>query len=792
MIEDSRSMTASLGPHLESQFSRLSALWRKKSPQTNHARIDAHVSLTSELDTLILEIARGMARNEDRLSSEAILAVNRYHEGFRKLGRKDVHRLTQDFSLWREIVLDEFLEGPVRDPRELHRFLHLLDEAATRATSAFFERARVDSERKLRIEKHKLAALFDQTPAALALWRGEKLIFEKVNPEYQKIFPQHQLEGLPWEIALPELMDQPFGEILREVLRTGKPYIAKEMRCLIPTSPGGPMEERYYDFTYARILDAEGKPYGIFDHAVDVTENVRARRRAEESEQILKLTADAVPALIAYLDRDFNYRFVNKGYKEWFGHPVEHYIGRPVLDIVGAEVYARVKGRFERALAGEILQFDEEAHYPQGVRQIRVSYAPDVDPATGEVRGIVSLVQDVSEQKAASDELRYAKMKAEAANEAKTNFLANMSHEMRTPLAAILGFVDVLKDPNSTRAELQRYLDIIERNSGQLLSIIDDILDLAKVESGRLDFESVRVSLPGLLADFASLMGFRAREKGIAFRVEATTAIPNWIETDPMRLRQILTNVVGNAIKFTTHGQVTLRLEVKDEKLSFEIEDTGRGISTEQAAVLFQPFMQADASTTRKFGGTGLGLVLTKRLARSMGGDFELKRSQLNVGSTFAVSVAVRVPEKTSWSGAGEVHFSSRAVTSLPIKTPPLQGLRVLVVDDSPDNQALLGVLLTKSGAEAEFASDGAEGVQKALDGKPDLVLMDIQMPRMDGYQALAELQHRGFDTPVIALTAHAMKEEQERAEAKGFTDFATKPLQRDKFMEILERYRRH
>ncbi len=234
---------------------------------------------------------------------------------------------------------------------------------------------------------------------------------------------------------------------------------------------------------------------------------------------------------------------------------------------------------------------------------------------------------------------------ADAANEAKSRFLANMSHEIRTPLGAIIGFMDLIKNSQASEAERTSYLSVVERNAAQVLRLVDDILDLSKVEAGKIVLENIRFSLIDFLNDFASLMKFQAKENGISFDIISKTKLPEFIFSDPTRLRQILTNIVGNALKFTSEGSVTVEISFEPSNiLIFRITDTGRGISEEQAQDLFHPFVQADSSTTRKFGGTGLGLSLTRGLCELMGGEFRLENSVLDAGSEFLASVKVSVP----------------------------------------------------------------------------------------------------------------------------------------------------
>lgn len=313
------------------------------------------------------------------------------------------------------------------------------------------------------------------------------------------------------------------------------------------------------------------------------------------------------------------------------------------------------------------------------------------------------------------------------------------------------------------------------------------------MEAGKLEVERVDVQLLELVNEIIALLSLEASGKGIKLSVSTEGMIPSVIKTDPTRLRQILFNIVGNAIKFTEKGSVSLKVKVSREnpsKLDFIIKDTGPGISPDQATRLFSPFTQADVTTTRRFGGTGLGLVLSRKLARVLGGDVLLKESFPDVGSTFVVSVDHGQSENSLFGGAKN---DSANAGALELPVPPqdtqLSHLRILVVDDSIDNLALVKTILTRGGASVETANNGLEGVQKAMGGNYHIVLMDLQMPEMDGYQATKELRNRGYVRPIIALTAHAMKEERRRCLENGFNDHLTKPIDRHILLNTLSVY---
>lgn len=383
-------------------------------------------------------------------------------------------------------------------------------------------------------------------------------------------------------------------------------------------------------------------------------------------------------------------------------------------------------------------------------------------------------------------ELENTRLQAERASQAKSAFLANMSHEIRTPLGAIMGFVDLLKESGLDHDEVANYLAIIDRNSHHLLRIIDDILDLTKVEAGKMVIENLEFSLIQFMADFSSLTGMKARENGIVFEFTASTLLPEFIISDPTRLRQILSNIVGNAVKFTEKGRVELAVSYDGGHLEFRVMDTGRGISKEQRSSLFQAFSQADPSTTRKFGGTGLGLILTKNLSQALGGDFVLIESEIGKGSTFAVNIQVKTPANVKLVPLKAVRIAPDSDIRINPNDIDLTGFDILLVEDSPDNQFLIQKMLGKTGAKITLANNGAEGVKFAQAHNYNVILMDIQMPVMDGHDAVRTLRSQNYSGPIIALTAHAMKEERERAIASGFSHFLTKPIHRKSLMELL------
>ncbi|MGZ3725683.1 MAG: response regulator [Pseudobdellovibrio sp.] len=411
---------------------------------------------------------------------------------------------------------------------------------------------------------------------------------------------------------------------------------------------------------------------------------------------------------------------------------------------------------------------------------IDISYSPFRDHG-GKVTGLLVFIQDVTEahnakvnMEAYNFELKQAKAEAERMNKMKSAFLANMSHEIRTPLGAILGFADILRSPDLSDDERANYIEVISRNGHALTKIIDDILDLSKIEAGKLELDVAPVCLFDLTRDVVSMFGELANAKGISLIFDKKQLPPFKIDSDAVRIRQVLVNLIGNAIKFTSKGSVEIKMDYEDQLdgfigLNYRIIDTGIGMSREIAEGLFQPFTQADSFNSRKFGGTGLGLALSRKLSQALGGDIVIETCEENNGCTFKFTFRARKNLQTQ--------YYAPAARAPQASAKPLAGCKILVVDDSFDNRALLEIYLKRAGAEVTLASDGMAGVREALENNFDIVLMDIQMPGIDGYEALSMLSEHHYTKPVLALTAHAMKEERERALKAGFNDHVAKPV---------------
>lgn len=392
----------------------------------------------------------------------------------------------------------------------------------------------------------------------------------------------------------------------------------------------------------------------------------------------------------------------------------------------------------------------------------------------------------------AKTNVQEAKLTADMANKSKSEFLANMSHEIRTPLAAILGFVELMLSHDEPEMNYKVWGQKIKKNGIHLLHIIDEILDLSKIESGKININVQDVDLCEILSEVASIISPEIAKKSVDFEFAFDSSAPQFFKTDSMKLKQILINIIGNAVKFTESGTIKCHISFSKEtsNLNFIISDTGIGLTEDQAQNLFQPFSQGDASHTRRFGGTGLGLSLSKRLARHLGGDIKLLESTPNKGTRFKINIHVKYDKKTEFIQClpSENPNTDYSPVEFIYSYEDLDEIKILLVEDSIDNQILIQHYLKKSGAMVETANNGQDGLKKALLGNYDVILMDIQMPILNGYQVCEKLRDAGYNGTIIALTAHALKEEVEKSTSVGFDDHLTKPVERSNLLKIIKK----
>jgi len=474
---------------------------------------------------------------------------------------------------------------------------------------------------------------------------------------------------------------------------------------------------------------------------------------------------------------DFRYVMINAAAEGLLNKTQEEIVGQTLLGLFPG---VAVDGLFAKyAKVVETGQAIRHEHYylHDGI----TAWFEESIAKFGESDGFVVTFADVTARKLAEQQIHQAKEAAESATRSKTDFLANMSHEIRTPITAIVGFADMMLDPGQSKSDWHDNLQTIRRNARHLLELINDILDISKIEADRMSVERIECDLSALLADVLSLMNARAGEKGLALTMTFASAIPRTMVTDPLRLKQILMNLISNAVKFSHAGTIELQAEHQQVDhgglLCFRVIDSGIGMTEKQIAGLFQPFTQADSSTTRKYGGTGLGLTISRRLARLLGGDISAQ-SDYGHGSTFEVTVEAELPADVSWMTNIDDATAARETDGRTDEPVRLSG-RILLAEDGRDNQRFISAMLRQAGAEVVIAENGRIAVERVEAERFDMVFMDMQMPEMDGYQAASFLRAKGYTLPIVALTAHAMSDDRTKCLQAGCSDYLTKPIDR-------------
>ena len=523
---------------------------------------------------------------------------------------------------------------------------------------------------------------------------------------------------------------------------------------------------------------------------------------AHDFQQPFQIMAQFSPLPTAIIDpRDFVLRYVNPAFSQLVRKTPSQIIGQLFSDVLDAVNDGDILMMLRRVLeTGEPEHISEIARRLEPVEYWSCSLWPlksQRDHTLGLMVQIFDTTEAVTFRKRSVDMNQALLASAlsqheltetaerlneelQMANEAKNQFLAVMSHEIRTPLNAIMGFSELLSHSNQDETDREVFADRLKRNSKLLLRLIDDILDLSKVEAGKLEIETIEFNLGESFADVEMIMRHLAEEKGIAFSFHYEHLLSKIIISDPTRLKQILSNIIGNSIKFTSSGSVSVTVETNTNEglLCVRVKDTGSGMSDSDRAKLFRPFTQGNATTTRKFGGTGLGLDLSRRLARHLGGDVILMESEIGKGSVFEIRIALVEPK----SSAAPILPKKRDMSGY----ARLDGLKILLAEDAPDNQFLISRYLTAAGASVVIANDGEEAVTKAMSNHFDIVLMDIQMPKLDGYSATQMLRKNGFKDPVVALTAHAMQGEVERCKLAGCNSHLAKPVARKDLVDVV------
>jgi len=510
-----------------------------------------------------------------------------------------------------------------------------------------------------------------------------------------------------------------------------------------------------------------------------------AELRVRERE--FRLLSASAPIGIFRTDDCGEVLYTNRKWTELSGRSMEHTVGRGFMQAIHPADRDRLGSSWTAAVRAGV-EFDDQhrVRRPDGeIRWVRVRAAPQRDDSD-RLLGYVGTIEDITESRRSREILEHAKNAAESASRAKTEFLANMSHEIRTPMNGVIGMTEILIDTDLDDQQ-SHYAGQVLRSARSLLSVINDILDYAKVESGRMTIESIPFDLHELVDDVIAMFRDGASDKGLDLSSDIPASIAAWFIGDPTRLRQVLINLVGNAIKFTADGYVAVRAEKITEDQAgvlfrIVVEDTGVGISSEHIGHIFERFTQADASTTRRFGGTGLGLSICNQIVELMDGSIDVE-SKLGRGTRFSVLLHLEravVPEDHAPDHCGPRCGVRHAAPT-----------NVLLAEDDAINREVARLLLSKLGCTVDVATNGREAVKMVLEGGYDVVLMDCQMPELDGYEATREIRRAcgcQRSVPIIALTANAMEGDRETCLAAGMDDYVSKPVSSDGLREAIDR----
>lgn len=506
---------------------------------------------------------------------------------------------------------------------------------------------------------------------------------------------------------------------------------------------------------------------------------------------------DTMAEGLVVLDGKGQIALANRAFGKLLGVAPDSLLGSRISELSWSDsddlVLAKEECPWTRAMDTGEAQINERIrlHLPDGSQ---FAFMINCSPVTGgngnSNVGVLVSFDDVTELEEKEIQLLNAKQQAEDANHAKSDFLANMSHEIRTPMNAILGFTELLRrGASKNEIESKRHLETVYSSGKHLLNLINDILDLSKVESGKFEIESIECDPCSVIHEVVRVLRVKASEKGISLQLHLQGDLPERLSTDPGRIRQIATNLIGNAIKFTESGgvDVYVRAQEIENAVSFEfdVKDSGVGMSASALDKIFEAFVQADSSVTRQFGGTGLGLSISRNFAHAMGGDITVE-SELGQGSIFKVRLNTLSVESAQWLPGEQMLAVSEHQSVADSTTWEFPAAKILVVDDGPENRELVRLVLREYGMEIDEAENGQIGLDKALQVQYDVILMDVQMPVMDGFTAARSMREQGIEQPIVALTANAMKGFEQECLDAGYSEYFTKPIDIDRFVNRL------
>jgi len=645
------------------------------------------------------------------------------------------------------------------------------------------------AERRRAEETERQRRLFDQAPSFVCILQGPEHVYEFVNDAHRRLFNSADWIGKPLRQAFPDIEGQGFYELMDKVYATGERFIATAEPVRFRYGPEGIEDVRFLDFIYEPMRDENGAIIGIFSEGFDVTERARADAALREVNRQFQVMTDAMPQQVWTALPDGQLDYVNRHTLDYAGD-IEVIDGRVQwLALVHPEDIERTLPIWAHSLqTGEPYEAEQRIfHKASGTYRWNLSRALPVRNDDGDIVRWLGTNTDIEDSKLAYQATLDARNAAEAANIAKSEFLANMSHEIRTPMNAVIGLSGLLARSTPLTARQTEFIRTLQTSADSLLALINDLLDIAKIEARTVELEQIPFCLSRLVQEVASMMAVSVREKGLRFSGEAECVENRQFIGDPTRLRQIISNLCSNAIKFTSEGEVHVGItcapgDTPDmEWVTIQVRDTGIGISKEKMETIFHKFVQADTSINRKYGGTGLGLAITKTLAEAMGGTIGVESVE-GQGSTFEVRLPLRVapeqPENAPALSIPEIF----AATAGPKPS-------VLLVEDYEPNVLVASTFLEGFGYQVDVAMNGQQAFDKVRSGNYAVVLMDVQMHGINGLDATRlirdwESGEKRVHIPIIGMTAHALAGDRERCLAAGMDDYIAKPFNPDALHE--------
>ncbi|GHN00768.1 diguanylate cyclase [Cytophagales bacterium WSM2-2] len=634
------------------------------------------------------------------------------------------------------------------------------------------------AEEKLQESEKKYRLLSEYSGDIIALANAERK-FVYVSPSVYEMLgfrPEELIETLIIDLIHPD--DRIHVKATGDYIRKNPQETA---RAIVR------MQKKNNGYTWVEsqvrlVTDEFTKESLVLSSIRDVNESKLLQEKLKESEKIHRLLSENSYDIISLADPDRKFEYVSPAVKEILGYEATELIGVSVLDLVHPDDYDRVKAEGEDLRMGKVpvTRINMRMRKKNGEYIWVESQIKMFTEAKGDKPLVQAAIRDINDRKLLEDALKEAKEKAEEASRAKSMFLSTMSHEIRTPMNAIIGLTNLMREENPREDQIES-LNLLKFSGENLLAIINDILDFNKIEAGRIELESITFNLKEIVGHHINLLKTRATDKKIDLSLELNGSIPDTVTGDPVRLGQVLNNLLGNAIKFTEIGFVLSSVSALDRKgdkhlIRFSVKDTGIGIKAEKQKEVFENFTQASSDTTRKYGGTGLGLAISKRLVKLMGSDIVLQ-SESGKGSEFYFDL---------WMTEGRITTSFNSDNEE--KNGSLEGLNVLVAEDNKVNQIVAASFLKKWGAHFSIANNGREACELASQNKFDIVLMDLQMPEMDGYEAAKTIRamngHHYQTMPILALSASALLEVKDKASSSGIDGFVSKPFQPDDLRE--------